>query len=225
MKQKNKIIYCDIDFVLQDFVPDFIGALRWLFGIKIAREEFDDFVKNEKDIIDPIQSFCKKIGLDQSQIKNVIRQSSSDSICWKPTPFGETLAKFLVQYYITTGNKIIIISSRRDRESAQKLIKNIFNEIEIPVITCESEYKHLVIKSDSIYFEDYYKIVNNCGEFCPKTQIYVPRWPWNVSLIKDYPNIHICEHSELNDINFLNSLGGKNCVLNKKKLKTCPTKY
>ena len=187
----SKIIYTDIDFVLHNFFISFLKSSYILFQKEMTEEDVFA-VMSHGNCYRPLQKFSEKLNMTEDQVNEAVWHSN-ESPDWYPTPFAQSLIKFLKNRK-REGYEILAVTARSSRNGAEKIIKDAFG-FDLPVITCESKYKHHVVGNGELFFEDHWKIINTCSEKFPNMQIYVPEWPWNKENVEKRENVHMVQRA------------------------------
>ena len=168
------IIYTDLDYVLHHYTPDMLDVCYSLFG------RFDISV-SECDRLSFDSPFCyakNQIPLTEEMVSKAVSKIDEDFCRWLPTDWGRTLAEALKKRITDHGDELRVITSRSSWRYAMKIVDEMFGE-GIPLYTCESKNKHLIIEDNSILFEDHSEIINNVLKRNKNTYVIYPLWAWN----------------------------------------------
>lgn len=203
-------IFTDIDFVLHDYSLTFLKAIKKIYKDKnLEVKDIDDKIKSvlnkgSLEVETPLQLYSEELGLSTQQVEEAVKIGGAFTEHYH-TPFSSNLIYAYINLYLNHGVQIIAITARGDRDSAKKLIENIFpGFMNVPVVCCETSHKYLLTENSkkSIYIEDHPKAVE-LSSFNEDLKIIVPKWPWNRDVVKKN-NIYHVEHNQVSFV--LNSL-------------------
>jgi hypothetical protein len=173
------IIYTDLDYVLHHYTPDMLDVCYKLFGNHaVSSNDVDRFSYSS-----PFSYLKKKIKLTDEMIDQIVYVVDRDRAFWNPTPWGKILARSLINC-MNNGDEVRIITARSTWRHAGRVVKEILGE-DVPLFTCRSRNKHLIIEDNSIYFEDASFIINNVLEKNKNTYAFCPLWAWNKNKIDE----------------------------------------
>ena len=181
-------IYTDIDYVLHDYTPKFLEAALQYFKIK----------EPPKPIVTPEGAFYPSLApvIEAFQM--------SDDLVWHlvrianelpghiPTPCFHPIMHW-IRSKIWDGADVVAVTARATRMNAEEMIFDCLGP-EVPVITVDTPYKHLVIEDNSIYFEDHPAAIEGVLKHRKNVTIVVPKWPWNLDIPKHKNIIHCNPH-------------------------------
>lgn len=178
------IIYTDLDYVLHHYTPDMLDVCHKLFG------PFDISVSdcNRLSKAGPFDYAKKEIPLTDEMINQAVYVVDRDRARWLPTQWGGVLANALIERMDEFGDEVRVITARSTWRNAGQVVREIFGR-DLPLFTCSSHHKHLIIDDNSIYFEDTALIVNNVLNKNKNSIVIYPVWTWNLGKIdKDVEN-------------------------------------
>lgn len=163
-----------MDYVLHHYTPDMLDVCYTLFGNRdISVSECD---KRSHD--GPFSYAKKEIPLTEDQVDQAVYIVDRDRARWLPTLWGRLLAEALIDRMDNHGDEVRVITARSTWRHAGRVVMEIFGR-EVPLFTCESAHKHLIIENHSIYFEDSPSIINNTLHAHDNMIVLYPLWAWN----------------------------------------------
>lgn len=194
---KNKVfggrIYSDFDHVFHNYMEVFYEELEKSTKRTLNQEGAPNPVN-----LNDIPSF---FGIPEWQYKEVLDFTSAQDH-WRPTPFAYSLLSYM-KNHMDNGGELIIVTARPFREGVDTICKNLL-EYDVPVISCKSEHKHLVMQDGALIFEDHPQTAIECANRLPSSHVIVPCWEWNEYLLEEGPaNLTVLHQSQISkDLGF-----------------------
>lgn len=182
-------IYTDFDHVLHNYTPSFIRNIEILSGKELKLST----LPANYDLF----TWMGGHGISQDIFQTALDLTSSSNE-WDPTHFCHAL----LDYYrsmMEKGHQLIVVTARPFREAVESMMKEKMGaDSKIPVISCKSQFKHLVITDGSLIFEDHPLTAIDCAQYFPNSHVFVPIWPWNEHLrFLNFPNLTMLDQEAM----------------------------